>query len=85
MRTELLEVFPELIELVFFAVGSVLLSAVGVYVERFALQTAVDGQLALGAVFGVIGAVAFYFAYLLVTDQFRPRLAEFGTLLATDD
>jgi uncharacterized membrane protein YczE len=64
-----------------FGIGTVLLSGVGLYVERFALSMVESGQFELGAWAAVMGAVAFGFAYLLATDQFRPRVAE---LLASD-
>ena len=75
MTSGLIALLPELVELAVFGVGSLLLSGVGVYVERFALSMIESGQLELGAWAAVMGAVAFGFAYLLATDQFRPRVA----------
>lgn len=64
-----LEYLPELLELSAFALGSLGLSAVGVYIEHFALTTAQMGQVALGAWAAVVGGVALVFAYLLATDK----------------
>ncbi|WP_136588936.1 hypothetical protein [Salinigranum halophilum] len=77
MRPSHLELLPELLELLVFGLGSVLLSAAGVYIERFALLTAEGGQLALGAWVALMGIMAFYFAYLTVTERFRPRFVRF--------
>jgi hypothetical protein len=77
MRPSLLELLPELLELLAFGLGSVLLSAAGVYIERFALLTVEGGQLALGLWVALMGAMAFYFAYLTVTEKFRPAFARF--------
>ncbi|MDS0299619.1 hypothetical protein NDI76_12790 [Halogeometricum sp. S1BR25-6] len=81
MANGLLALVPELVEVLLFGIGTVLLSGVGIYAERFALSMVEGGQLGLGAWAAVMGAVAFGFAYLLATDQFRPRVAE---LLGSD-
>lgn len=75
MTSGLLALLPELLEALLFGIGTVLLSGVGVYAEQFALSMVEGGQLGLGAWAAVMGAVAFGFAYLLATDQFRPRVA----------
>lgn len=75
MDSTLLEFFPELLELAFFGVGSLVLSLGGVYLERFALLTVQGGQLALGGWVAFMGIMAFYFAYLMLTDKFQPKLA----------
>jgi len=72
MSTALL---PELLELLLFGVGSVGLSVAGLYIERFALATIESGNVKLGAWMAFMGAMAFYFAYLMSTDKFRPKLA----------
>jgi hypothetical protein len=71
----LLELLPSLLELAFYAVGTVGLSAAGVYIEQFALVTVEGGQPTLGAWVAFMGVMAFYFAYLLATDKVRPQLA----------
>jgi hypothetical protein len=84
MRPSLLELLPELLELFVFGLGSVLLSVAGVYIERIALLTAEGGQLKLGLWIALVGAVALYFAYLTVTEKFRPRFLRFVQTI-TDD
>jgi hypothetical protein len=71
-----------LLELLLFGVGSVGLSVFGLYIERFALATIESGNVKLGAWMAVMGAMAFYFAYLLSTDKFRPKLAAVRQRLA---
>ena len=75
MNTTLLELLPELLELLAFGVGTVGLSMFGLYIERFALATVESGHVKLGAWLAFMGAMAFYFAYLMSTDKFRPKLA----------
>jgi ribulose 1,5-bisphosphate synthetase/thiazole synthase len=72
--TPVVEVLPEVIELMIVGIGSVALTVVGALVERFALITALEGQPALGGWFAVMGGMALLFAYLLFTDKFRPKL-----------
>lgn len=76
MTSGLLALLPELLEVLLFGTGTVLLSGIGLYVERFALSMVEGGQLELGVWAAVMGVVAFGFAYLLATDQFRPRVAK---------
>ena len=75
MSTALLGLLPELLELLLFGVGSVGLSVAGLYIERFALATIESGNVKLGAWMAFMCAMAFYFAYLMSTDKFRPKLA----------
>ncbi|GAB3325345.1 hypothetical protein EI982_11120 [Haloplanus rallus] len=82
MNATLLELVPALLELAAFGLGSVGLSVAGLYVERVALATAESGQVKLGAWMGFMGAMAFYFAYLMATDKFRPKLATVRRRLA---
>jgi len=77
MNATLLELLPQLFELLAFGLGSLGLSAAGLYFEQFALATAESGQVKLGAWLGFMGVMAFYFAYLMGTDKFRPKLAAF--------
>jgi len=78
MDTTPLELLPELLELAFFGIGSLGLSLGGAYLERFALLTVQGGQPALGAWVAFMGLTAFFFAYLMFTDKFRPKLAALG-------
>ncbi|WP_251341763.1 hypothetical protein [Haloplanus halophilus] len=82
MNSTLLELLPQLVELLAFALGSVGLSVAGLYIERFALTTVESGQVKLGAWLAFMGAMAFYFAYLMGTDKFRPKLAAVQRRLA---
>ena len=76
MTSAILGLLPELVELLFFGLGSVLLTGVGVYVEEIALATVQAGKPELGAWFAVMGAMAFYFGpYLMGYDELRPRIA----------
>ncbi|RDI71147.1 hypothetical protein [Halopelagius longus] len=76
MTTALLELLPELLELLVYGTGSLGLSAAALYAESFAVATAQGGQPKLGAWAAVMGAVALSFAYLLATDKLRPKLTE---------
>lgn len=69
MTAAILELFPLLAEFLLFSLGSVGLSLVAVYVERFAIAALRTGDPKLGLWAGVMGAVALYFAYLLATDR----------------
>ena len=75
MPTGLLGLLPELAELALFGLGTLGLSAVGAYAERAALATIQSGQSKLGAWIAFMGAMAFFFAYLMATDKFGPRLS----------
>jgi len=82
MKSSLLELVPELLELAFFAVSSVVLTIVGALVEQFALATAQSGDLKIGLWAAVIGTVALYVAFLLATDKFPDKLATIRTELS---
>jgi len=75
MNTVLLELLPELLELLLFGLGSVGLSVAGLYIERLALDTVESCHVKLGAWIAFMGCMAFYFAYLMSTDKFQPKLA----------
>ncbi|MFW5918551.1 MAG: hypothetical protein ACOCR0_03605 [Haloferacaceae archaeon] len=81
------ELLIELVEILFFAAGTVALSGVGVVLEEFALTTALTGDPLLGAWVGLMGLMAFYFGpYLMGYDELRPRVAALRrTLAATTD
>ena len=82
MNTPLLELLPQLLELLAFGAGSVGLSVAGLYVERVAFATVESGHVKLGAWLAFVGAMAFYFAYLMSTDKFQPKLAAVRQRLA---
>jgi len=82
MNSALLELLPELLELLLFGFGSVGLSVAGLYIERFALATVESGHAKLGAWIAFMGFMAFYFAYLMSTDKFQPKLAAVRRRLA---
>lgn len=84
MFSELLTLLPELLELLLFGTGAVVLSVAGFYIERFALATMQGGQPKLAAWFGFVGLVTFGFAYLLATDKFHPKLRRVRRRLAGD-
>jgi hypothetical protein len=70
------ELLAELLEVLFFGVGTVALSGLGVYLEEFALATVSTGKPLLGAWIGLMGLLAFYFGpYLMGYDELRPRVA----------
>jgi len=74
MDSTLLKILPEFLELAFFAVGSLSLSIGGALLERSALLTVQGGESALGGWVALIGLLAFYFAYLMATEKFIPKL-----------
>jgi hypothetical protein len=82
MSSTLLALLPELLELLAFGLGSVGLSVAGLYIERFALATAESGQVKLAAWVGLMGVMAFYFAYLMSTQKVGPKLAAVRARLA---
>lgn len=74
MSSSLVGLLPEMLEVALFGLGGTLLSFAGTYIEQFAVHTATQGQTVLGAWAGFIGLLAFFFAYLLITDTVLPRL-----------
>lgn len=72
----LAELLLELLEIGGFAVGTVVLSAVGVYLEELSIETVAAGQPKLALWLAAMGALAFYFGpYLMGYTELRPRLA----------
>ena len=70
----ILDLLPELLSLAFYAVGTVGLSALGVYLEEFALETAAAGQPKLGLWIAFMGCMAFYFGpFLMGYHEALPR------------
>ncbi|WP_340098223.1 hypothetical protein [Salinibaculum salinum] len=74
---KLLELLPEVVELVIFGVGTVALSLASAYMELYALATAQSGNTTLGLWAGVVGVVLLAFAYLVGTDKFAVSVREF--------
>lgn len=76
MSVALLELLPVLVELLMYGLGALLLSGTGVYLEEIAFTTAAAGQVALGGWMAVMGGVALYMGYLLLTDKCYSRAEE---------
>jgi hypothetical protein len=76
MDSELLELAPELVELLVLGVGTVSLSVAGTALERFALTTFQTGDATIGAWAAVVGAAVLFLAYNVVTDKFLPKLSD---------
>lgn len=72
MIETVVELAPELIELLIFGLISFGLSVVSLIVEQFALSSAQAGELGLGVWAGVMGAVALYFSFRIAVDRVRP-------------
>lgn len=81
MRLSVVELLPDLLELFIFGLGSAGLSVAGVYIERFALLTVEHGNTELGAWAVVMGLAVLYFAYLVGTDKFHPKLRDVRSAL----
>jgi len=77
MDIEVLELVPEVIELVIFGLGTVALSLASAYIELFALATAQSGDAMLALWAGVVGVVLLAFAYFLGTDKLAAKVREF--------
>ena len=76
------ELLIELGQLLFFALGTSLLSTLGVRIELLAIDAMTTGQLTLGLWLGLLGAVAFYFGlYAMGLTELFPRLRLFVTRL----
>ncbi|ELZ65264.1 hypothetical protein C5B91_07645 [Haloferax sp. Atlit-10N] len=82
MRSSLVDLLPELLELLVFSLGSAGLSLAGAYIERFALVTFEQGNVEIAAWAVVMGAVALYFAYNVGTDKVRPKFRDVRAALA---
>jgi len=68
----------EFLELFLTALGSLLVSGAGLFIESRAVATAAGGDLALGGYLLAVGAVVLYFGvYLLGYDRLLPQLREF--------
>ena len=72
----LVETVPELVAILFFAIGSGALSTLGVYLEELALETLATGETFLALWFAGFGVMAFYFGvYLFGYSELLPRMS----------
>lgn len=85
MTSAVLSLLPELVELLFFGLSSIGLAVAGAYIEHFAYLNVQTGDSTLGLWASVIGVAAFYFAYLMATDKFGPKLTELRHAVASAD
>ncbi len=70
-----LELLVAVGEMVLLAVGTSLLSAVGLYLELLAIDALTGGQLIFGLWLGLFGGVALYFGvYTLGLTELLPRM-----------
>lgn len=77
-----LDVGSALGEILLLAVGTSLLSTLGVYIELLAIGALTTGQLAFGLWLCLLGANAFYFGlYAMGFTELFPRLQLFVTQL----
>ena len=73
---DILELLPELVEVLFFGLGTAVLSIAGTYLERLAFIMLQSGDQTMGLWAGVMGAVVLTFAYLIGTDKFATKLKQ---------
>lgn len=84
MRSQTLELLPELLELVLSALAAVALSAAGAYLEHFAFVTVQGGDTTVGLWAIIPGIVCLGFAYAIATDKVVPKVSEVRSGLASD-
>ncbi|MFB6170398.1 MAG: hypothetical protein ABEJ06_04540 [Haloarculaceae archaeon] len=82
MNAAVLELLPELLELVLLGASALGLSVAGAYIEQFAFQTVQSGEVTLGAWATVVGLVVLFFAYLVTTDKLPQKVDTVRTALA---
>lgn len=74
----LVETVPEVAAILLLAVGSGVLSTVGVYLEELALETLATGETFLALWFAGFGVMAFYFGvYLFGYTELLPRVSNY--------
>lgn len=82
MNPRLLEFLPELLELVLSGLAAAVLSALGVYIEYFAVVTVQGGGDTTVGYWAILpGLVCLGFAYLLTVDKVIPALSVFREAL----
>jgi len=72
-----LEILPELLELVVFSLGSAGLSVAGLFIEHFALTSAQTGRTVIAVWAAGFGCVVLAFAYFMATDKAAHSFAKF--------
>jgi hypothetical protein len=77
VKTELLDLLPELVELVVLGLATTGLSLAGTYIEQFALTTLQHGDTVLGLWAVFFGAVVLLFAFRIGTDKLATRVTAF--------
>lgn len=77
-----LELLPQLLELLVLSLGSAGLSVAGLYIERFALTSVQTGRTVIAVWAAVIGCVVLAFAYLMATDKATHSFAKVKRELA---
>jgi len=73
---EIVEILPEMVELVFFGLSAVGLSLFSTHFGEIAFISAQNGELTFGVWAGYMAIVMLLFAYLIGTEKFIPKLAE---------
>jgi hypothetical protein len=74
MHESLVELLPEILATLFYGIGALVLSGVGVVLEQAGLRTATAGEPLLGAWIGLFGLVVLYLgAYAMGYRDFLPR------------
>ncbi|WP_276258559.1 hypothetical protein [Haloglomus litoreum] len=82
MRPSLIELLPELLELVLSSLAAALLSVLGLYIEYFAAMTVQGGGDATVGYWAVVpGLVCLGFAYALTVDKVLPGVSGLRTAL----
>lgn len=76
MFEPLVDASVEVASVVAYAVGTLALSAIGLFAEYNGVQQLLGGQRLLAAWFAFMGVVALAFAWKLGREQLLPRLAE---------
>lgn len=74
MLSTLLELLPELLQVLFFGSVGIGLSIGGAYVERFALESFQTGDTVLAGWAAALGTVLLLFAYIVARDNLAPTV-----------
>lgn len=71
---KVIELLPEVAEVIFFGLSTAGLSLLSAYTETVALTSLQHGELSFGLWAGYMGLVMFLFAYFIATDEIAPRV-----------